>query len=189
VRFSVNNSIATMSDRESESSGSSGTPQEGPSNAALLESMTLLATLSTAADVHDAIAERRAGRDPSAQEPTPRAEAALKTAGDDLMDLLMQMMFGRVHLEHRAEAESAEVVRHFDLLMKLRRAGRLVHAMHQRLLSLYPDVSEELAEEARQVHDEIQTLVDDGREERVVSDLEPLLERGVSFVVWTRHEV
>jgi hypothetical protein len=61
--------------------------------------------------------------------------------------------------------------------------------MHQRLLSLYPDVSEELAEEARQVHDEIQTLVDDGREERVVSDLEPLLERGVSFVVWTRHEV
>ena len=178
-----------MSDRESESSGSSGAPDEGPSSAALLESMTLLATLSTAADVHDAIAERRAGRDPSAQEPADRARAVLKTAGDELMDLLMQMMFGRVHLEHRSEAEGAEVVRHFDLVMKLRRAGRLIHGMHQRLLSLYPDVSEELAEEARQVHDDVQALVDDAADERVVTDLEPLLERGVSFVVWTRHEV
>jgi phosphate uptake regulator len=73
--------------------------------------------------------------------------------------------------------------------MKLRRAGRLIHGMHQRLLSLYPDVSEELAEEARHVHDDVQALVDDAADERVVTDLEPLLERGVSFVVWTRHEV
>jgi len=179
-----------MSDCESESSGSSSDTRDGaPSSAALLESMTLLATLSTAADVRDSIAERRAGRDPSAQEPGDRARAELQVAGDELMDLLMQMMFGRVHLEHRSEAESAEVVRHFDLLMKLRRAERLVHGMHQRLLSLYPDISEELAEEARQVRDRIQSLVNDGADERVVTDLEPLLERGASFVVWTRHEV
>ena len=105
------------------------------------------------------------------------------------MDLLMQMMFGRVHLEHRSEAEMAEVVRHFDLLMKLRRTERLLHDMHQRLLSLYPDVSEEVVEEARIVRGETGELVNDGDVERVVDELEPLLERAVSFVVWTRHEV
>jgi hypothetical protein len=161
---------------------------DGASPAALLESMTLLATLSTAADLRESIAERRAGRDPSAQEPADVAAAALHTAGDELMDLLMQMMFGRVHLEHRAEENMAEVVRHFDLLMKLRRTERLLHDMHQRLLSLYPEVSEEVVEEARVTHDQAAALVDAGEVERVVADLEPFLERAVSFVVWTRHE-
>ena len=162
---------------------------ESESGAALLESMTLLATLSTAADVRNAIAERRAGRDPSAQEPTDVAAASLRTTGDELMDLLMQLMLGRVHLKHGEEAEQAAIVRHFDLLMKLRRAERLVHAMHQRLLSLYPDVSEALVEEARLVHDQIEDLVDPGDVEHVVTELEHALEHAVSFVVWTRHEV
>jgi hypothetical protein len=163
---------------------------ETPQSAAVLESMTLLATLSTAADLSDAVAERRAGRDPSAQEQTDAAAHHLRRTGDDLMDLTMQMLFGRVHLAHESEEVLAAAVRHFDLLMKLRRAERALHAMHQRLLSLYPEVSEALVEEARLTHDAVADLVAAADDvEYVLTELEIVLERVVSFVVWTRHEI
>lgn len=150
--------------------------------------MTLLATLSTAEDVRRSVAQRRAGLDPSAQEPPDRARASLRNAGDDLMDLLMQVMLGRMHLSHQDERPIAAAVRHFDLLMKLRRAERLLHSMHQRLLSLYPDVSESLVEEARSIHGEVEYLIE-ADEEEVLADLDVIAERGISFVVWVRHEV
>ena len=161
-----------------------------PQSAAVLESMTLLATLSTAADLREAVAARRAGRDPSAQEQPDRAALHRRTTGDALMDLTMQLMFGRVHLTTEEEDELSAAVRHFDLIMKLRRAERQLHAMHQRLLSLYPDVSEALVEEARLTHDAVASLVDGADDvEHVLTELEFVLERIVSFVVWTRHEV
>lgn len=161
-----------------------------PDSAALLQSMTLLATLSTAEDVRASVADRRAGRDPAAQTPTDVAEARLQTAGDTLMDVLMQLVLGRVPLERREERDMAHAVRHFDRLMKVHRAERLVKSMHQHLLSLYPDVSEPLVEEARHVHGTLQALLD--AEETTESEAPPLpdvLERGISFVVWVRHEV
>jgi len=165
--------------------GSSGAPE----SAAVLQSMTLLATLSTAEEVREAMAERRAGRDPSAQAPPDLAAARLHDAGETLMDLLMQLVLGQVP-QRDDDEDLAHAVRHFDLLMKLRRAERLVTTMHQHLLSLYPDVSEELVEEARHVHDEIEAVVDtdterEGEDRPALSDV---LERGISFVVWTRHE-
>jgi hypothetical protein len=164
--------------------GSGGAPE----SAAVLQSMTLLATLSTAEEVRTSMTERRAGRDPSAQAPPALASARLHDAGETLMDLLMQLVLGQVP-ERDDDEDLAHAVRHFDLLMKLRRAERLVTTMHQHLLSLYPDVSEELVEEARHVHREIDALLD-GEETGAASpsSLPDVLERGVSFVVWTRHE-
>jgi phosphate uptake regulator len=164
-------------------------PESSPDSAAVLESMTLLATLATATDVRNAVADRRAGRDPSAQEPAGVAAAHLRESGNDLMDLGMQLMLGRVHLAHHEEGPLAAAVRHFDVLMKLRRAERLLQSMHQRLLSLYPDVSEALVEEARHVHGQVDALVDAADAETVLPALEEVLERVVGLVVWTRHEV
>lgn len=164
--------------------------EEAPASAAVLESMTLLATLSTAEEVRESVAERRAGRDPSAQARSDLAAARLHDAGQTLMDLLMQLVLGRVPLERQEEGHLAHAVRHFDLLMKLRRAERLVKTMHQHLLSLYPDVSEALVEEARHVHRSLQALQEAASvEAEDVPALPDVLEQGMSFVVWTRHEV
>jgi hypothetical protein len=158
-----------------------------PESAAVLQSMTLLATLSTAEEVRESMAARRAGRDPSAQAPPDLAAARLHDAGETLMDLLMQLVLGQVP-ERGDEEDLAHAVRHFDLLMKLRRAERLVTTMHQHLLSLYPEVSEELVEEARHVHREVEALLDTESPDADPPPLPDVLERGISFVVWTRHE-
>jgi len=160
-----------------------------PDSAAVLESMTLLATLSTAATVRESVADRRAGRDPSAQEPADRAAARLRGAARSLMDLLMQLALSRVPLTDDDEGPLPHAVRHFDLLLKLRRAERLTQAMHQHLLSLYPDVSEALVEEARETHDEIDRFLETAPADAEGPHLSDVLERGLSFVVWTRHEV
>lgn len=162
---------------------------EAPSAAAVLESMTLLATLSTATDLRHSVAERRAGRDPSAQEPPERAAASVRLATSRLMDLGMQLLMGRTHLAHHDEGALAAAVRHFDLLLKLRQSERALHNLHQRLLSLYPDVSEPLLEDVREVHDAVATLVDDGRMETVLPELDAIANRIVGTVVWARHEV
>lgn len=162
---------------------------ESPDSAAVLESMTLLATLSTAATVRESVAERRAGYDPSAQEPADRASARLRSAGRTLMDVLMQLALSRVPLEHGEEDQLSHVVRHFDVLLKLRHAERLTQAMHQHLLSLYPDVSEALVEEARTTHNAIDQFLNTVPADADGPHLSDVLERGLSFVVWTRHEV
>jgi len=167
----------------------SDSPSESPDAAAVLGSMTLLATLSTAETVRTSVTKRRAGRDPSAQEPSGRATARLRTAGRTLMDLLMQMALSRVPVEQRDDGHLSHAVRHFDLLLKLRRAERLTKAMHQHLLSLYPDVSEALVEEARAAHDEIEQFLDTALTDAGGTHLSDVLERGISFVVWARHEV
>ncbi len=159
-----------------------------PDSAAVLQSMTLLAALSTAEEVRESMAERRAGRDPSAQAPPDLAAARLYEAGETLMDLLMQLALGQVP-QQGDEEEMAHAVRHFDLLMKLRRAEHLVTTMHQHLLSLYPEVSEALVEEARHVHDQIEALLDTESATADEPALPGTLERGISFIVWTRHEV
>lgn len=167
-------------------SEASSNPQSD--SAAVLESMTLLATLSTAATVGESVAERRAGYDPAAQESATRATARLRWAGRSLMDLLMQLALSRVPLTDD-EGHLPHAVRHFDLLLKLRHVERLTQSMHQHLLSLYPAVSEALVEEARVTHDEIERLLNTALTDTEGPHLSDVLERGLSFVVWTRHEV
>lgn len=164
-------------------------PDSGPHSAAVLESMTLLATLSTAATVRESVAERRAGHDPSAQEPAHRAAVRVRSAGRTLLNLLMQIALSRVPLTEGDEERLPHAVRHFDLLLKMRHAERLTQAMHQHLLSLYPGVSETLVEEARLTHDEIDRFLNTAPATDEGPHLSAVLERGLSFVVWTRHEV
>jgi hypothetical protein len=159
-----------------------------PKEHAVLQSMTLLATLSTAEDVRSAIAERRAGRDPSAQEPQAVAVSYLRSAASDLQELLMQLLLSHVNLRYDHDEELALAVRHFDERMKLRRIVRLLKGMHQRLLSLYPDVSEQLVEEARTVHRDAEALLDSDVEP-FVDELGLVLERGLSLAAWTEHEL
>ena len=104
------------------------------------------------------------------------------------MDLLMQVALSRVPLQ-QDDGPLPHAVRHFDLLLKLRRAERLTKAMHQHLLSLYPAVSEALVEEARKTHDEIDQFFDTVPAAAEGPHLSDVLERGLSFVVWMRHEV
>lgn len=156
--------------------------------AAVFQSMTLLATLSTAADVHHAVNERRAGRDPSAQEPRPVVVPYLREAARELQALLMQLMLSHVNVRHDRDEALALVVRHFDVRMRWQRAVRLFEGIHQRLLSLYPDVSEALVEEARLVYRDAEALLDEDVE-AFVDALGPLLERGLSLAAWTEHEL
>ncbi len=159
-----------------------------PKEYAVLQSMALLATLSTAEDVRSAIAERRAGRDPSAQEPQPVSVLYLGEAATELQELLMQLLLSHVNLRFDHDDALALAVRHFDERMKLRRIVRLLQGMHQRLLSLYPKVSEELVEEARVVHRDAEALLDSDVES-FIDQLGAVLERGLSLAAWTEHEL
>lgn len=123
-----------------------------PDEAAVLQSMTLLATLQTAMDVREAVEGRRAGSDPSGQEPPEVTRPYLRVAGQELQELHLQLLAGRLLALRADEASLAASVRRFDLLMKLRRVERLLHGAHQRLLSLYPEAPEEVVEEARTAH-------------------------------------
>ncbi len=164
-----------------------------PGEAAVLQSMTLLATLQTAVDVWEAAKERRAGRDPSAQEPAGVTRPYLRAAARALQELHRQLHASYVLAERRASAEEEEgaltaSVRRFDQLMKLGRAERLLQGMHQRLLSLYPDVSEALVEEARQVHAACEVLREDPAED-FLGELRAFLDRLAAFAERTRREL
>lgn len=138
-----------------------------PSEGAVLRTMVLLATLSTAAEVRHAVRERRAGRDPSGQEAAADARAFLAQSVAELQEMLMGLQASLVYTtrEHD-EAPLPGLVRRFDDLMKLGRAARLLHLIHQRLLSLYPAVPEEVVEETRLVQLQAARLVEAGDDVR-----------------------
>lgn len=121
-------------------------PDRSPHGSAL-SAMALLATLRTAADVHRGMAERRAGRDPSAQQPPSDAHAALQSLVPALKDTLLRL---RLALALPAtDDERAGLVRAFETRMAAGALARDLHRAHQHLLSLYPAVPEDLVESVR----------------------------------------
>jgi erythromycin esterase-like protein len=129
------------------------------SSDAQLRAMALLASLRTAADVCAALAARRAGHDPSEQEPLEAAHRFLRDGRRELLAVVGRL---RVSLVIRRPEEAA-LVQAFEDRMLLARAARESHVVHQRLLSLYPAVPEGLVEQARQVQAEAARLAtDDG---------------------------
>jgi hypothetical protein len=133
------------------------------SEAGTYHAMLLLSTLSAAAEVWSSVAERRAGRDPSSQEDRSVVEPFLRNASRELQQMTMRLRASLVYASSQAEEPDdrrSAAVRRFNDLMTLHRIGRVLHVVHQRLLSLYPEVSERLAEEARLLERRCELLIE-----------------------------
>jgi hypothetical protein len=138
----------------------------------LFDSMMLLSVLSTAADVGGAIDRRRAGQDPRAQEGSIYVRSYLSDAVDRLDKGFIGLFIQQVgRFEH-------EAVRHMDQLLLIRRLTRELHLVHQRLLSLYPRVSEEVIEEVRILERRCERL-GARSPERFVEDLPSIVDEGL----------
>lgn len=159
---------------------------ESPEEAAVLESMALLAMLQTAFGVWQGVEGRRAGQDPSAQEPPEVTRPYLRVAADALQELRLQLAAGRVLARHGEDTPLAASVRYFDLLMKLRYAERVLQRVHQRLMSLYPEVEDALIEEVREVHHAAEMLLD-AEGEAVLDALPAFLNRVAGFITHLRR--
>lgn len=127
--------------------------------AAVWQAMVLFSTLSTAADVWHQARERRAGRDPSMQEETPFVRSFLREAAGALQAALMQLQASRIQSERGEEDPIAALVRRYNELMLLRQIEQLLQVIHQRLLSLYPAIPEDLAETARVLHSDSRVVL------------------------------
>ena len=158
-----------------------------PSSAAVLESLTLLATLSTASDVRQAVAERRAGRDPSAQESVERAQARIRQASTPLTNTALYLLRSTVP-SASDDVPMAAVVRHFDERMNVYRMGQWAHDIHQALLSLYPRVSEALVEEARAVSNLADALAE-APADAFVEELHTVAQQALSLSAWANREI
>ena len=154
--------------------------------AAVLQTMVLLSTLATAAEVRHAALERRAGRDPSTQAALGVVRPALYRAGAELQEMLLRLQAGLVHARSRPEDGTAALVRRYDALMLLHRTSGLLETVHQRLLSLYPAVDEALVEEARRLQGGSRALLE-ADDDRFLDALAPLLERTLAFTQNLRH--
>lgn len=157
--------------------------------AAVLQAMVLFSTLSTAAEVWHAARERRAGHDPSEQETPSFVRPFLRQAAGELQALLMQQQASLVqHTGAEDEGHLARLVRRYNDLMTMRRVMQHLKVMHQRLLSLYPGVTEELVEAARLLHEESSLLlgVDD---EAFRIRQQPFLHRALVFTGHLYDEV
>lgn len=108
---------------------------------------TLVAAARTAATAAGQIANRRAGRDPSAQESDADARADLSTLLDALAGQVVQLRLRLV--ADVPEHEAAAFVQSFEDRILLRDVADVLTTAHQKLLSLYPAVDETIVESAR----------------------------------------
>jgi hypothetical protein len=154
-----------------------------PAEGAVLQAMLLFSTLSTAAELWRATQERRAGRDPSAQEGAGVVRPYLRAAARELQVLLLRLRASLAYSEDAAEEQTeqtARLVRRFNDLVVVHRIERLLQVTHQRLLSLYPETPEAFVEQARLLRGEARVLLE--TEEGVLSPaLEPFLGRALAF--------
>lgn len=162
--------------------------EESRTEATVLRSMLLLSTLRAAAEVRFSLSERKAGRDPSAQEEAHVAIPELRESRRELQQLAMRLRASLVYAQHHGDDPASQLVRRFDDLMALARAGRLLHTIHQRLLSLYPAVGEALVEEARHLEGRCQAL-SAAEDEAFLEELGPFLEQALTFAAHLKQQV
>ena len=111
--------------------------------------MTLVAALRAAYGTSRTIVDRRAGREPSAQEPEGIARTdldALRTEAASLVVQLRLRAFAGV-----PEDEAAALAQAFEDRVLVDDLGGAARRAHQKLLSLYPAVPEGVVEEARRL--------------------------------------
>ena len=111
--------------------------------------VALVSAARTALRVARSVGDRRAGRDPSGQEPEGSVRA-------DLVDLVDHLAGLRVRLHLRAiagtpETEAAALAQAFEERLLLDEVAQDLRRAHQKLLSLYPAVSDEVVETARRL--------------------------------------
>lgn len=147
---------------------------------ALFGIMTLLATLSAATEVKYRLDERKAGRDASTQEDEAFATSFLTEAEDELRASLVSLRSGFILYDSDSDDIISTSVRRFSDLSRLRTMCSLLQYMHQRMLSLYPSISEELVEEGRLLISECELLLE--QEEAPFKKRAPLfVERALRF--------
>lgn len=120
--------------------------------------MALLASLRTAAELCQTLSLRRRGYDPSDEQDPLHARDELRAATSELREILVQLRLS-LSVKH---GEGVELVRAFEDRMLLARAARALHVVHQHLLSLYPAVDADLAEQARIIQAEAARLAGAG---------------------------
>ena len=155
---------------------------------AVLRSVVMLSTLTTAGELWRAVRERRAGRDPSAQEADGVVRAWVPGARRELQEMAMRLRASLSYTRYHEQEHVEALVRRFDDLLTLRRLAGLLHTLHQRLLSLYPAVSEALAEDARLLQAESAALLD-AEDDAFAGALPALLDRLQAFLEALRADV
>ncbi len=124
-----------------------------------LHAMTLIASLRAAAAAGRAIADRRAGRDPSEQEPEGLVREWLTDAAGRIAGRLVRVRLRIVTGE--PDDERAALVQAFEDRLRLADLALDLRTAHQKLLSLYPAVPETLVETFRRAHADAARLADD----------------------------
>ena len=117
---------------------------------------------------------------PRLRKTLPWLQPYLRQAQREMQEMLMRLQINLAHAEQTREDPVTVLVRRFDSLLTLGRLARLVQTIHQRLLSLYPDVRDDLIEEARHVQAEATALLD-AEENVFAGDLPPFLDRSLRF--------
>ena len=118
-------------------------------SATAFHAVALVAAARTALRAARSVADRRAGLDPSAQEPEAPVRADLAVLADHLAGLGVRLQLRAV--TGVPETEAAALAQSFEDRLLLDEIAQDVRWAHQKLLSLYPAVPVGLVEEARRL--------------------------------------
>ena len=120
--------------------------------AVAFHAVALVAAARSALQMARQIGDRRAGRDASAQEPEGTVRTDLDALRADLGALVVRL---RLRVVVRSpESEAAALAQAFEDRTLLDDLGRTLSVIHQKLLSLYPGVDEEVVETTRRLASE-----------------------------------
>lgn len=118
-------------------------------SAPAFHAMALVAAARAAVGATRRIADRRAGRDASEQEDEQLVRADLRVLHGSVAELTVRLRLRVV--TGTPETEAAMLAQAFEDRLLLDDIGQRLRLAHQKLLSLYPEVSEALIETTRQL--------------------------------------
>lgn len=118
-------------------------------SAPAFHAMALVAAARAALGAARSIVDRREGRDASEQEDERLARADLHGLHDSVRELTVRLRLRVV--TGTPETEAAELAQAFEDRLLLDDLARRLRLAHQKLLSLYPEVTETLVETTRQL--------------------------------------
>ena len=117
--------------------------------ATAFHAMALVAAARAALGAARGITDRRAGRDASEQEDEALARADLRALASSVAELNVRLRLRVV--AGTPGSEAAELAQAFEDRLLLDELAARLRLGHQKLLSLYPDVSEAIVETTRQL--------------------------------------